>query len=66
MEKELVVFWRLRDSTRCAVLHDALGGWQLRVIRGCEPPLLIERFSDPHALLARALELRAAYDRQAA
>ena len=66
MGKELVVFWRLRDGTRCVVLHDAPVGWQLRVVRGCEPPLQIERFSDPHALLARALELRATYARQAA
>jgi hypothetical protein len=66
MEKELVVFWRLRDGTRCVVLHDAPGGWQLRVIRGGDAPLLTERFLDPHALLARALELRAAFEWQAA
>ncbi len=66
MKKELVVFWRLSDGTRCAVVHDPPRGWQLRVARGADCLLLVEHFSDPQLLLARALALRAAYERTAA
>ncbi len=66
MSSELVVFWRLSDGTRCAVVYDPPRGWQLRVVRGCDAPLLTEHYADPHALLARAHALRAVFERNAA
>ncbi len=66
MSRELVVFWRLSDGTRCVVMHDPPRGWQLRVVCGCDPPLLTEHFADAPTLLARAQALRALFERSAA
>ena len=66
MPNELVVFWRLSDGTRCVVVHDPPRAWQLRVVRGCDIPLLTENHPDPHHLLARAYELRTMFERSAA
>ncbi len=66
MQKELVVFWRLSDGTRCSVLHDPPRGWLLRVARDGEPSLLTEHYSESDLLLTRALQLRAVFERDAA
>ncbi len=65
MTKEVVIFWRLPDGTRCAVLADPRHGWQLQVVR-MGALLLSEQFSDPHRLLARANELRPLFEKSVA
>jgi hypothetical protein len=57
MTKEVMIFWRLPDGTRCAVLEDPHHGWRLQVTR-MGTVLVTEQFSDPHRLWDRASALR--------
>ncbi len=57
MTKEVMIFWRLPDGTRCAVLEDPKHGWQLQVTR-LATVLLAEQFDNPYRLLERATALR--------
>ncbi len=61
---ELVVFWRLA-GIRCVVVRHPPAGWQLRVLSGHDL-LLAEEFADPHALYARAMDLRGTFANRAA
>ncbi len=57
MSREIMVFWRHADGTRCVVVKAQPHGWRLVVQRGNES-LLVEEYEDPQRLLSRATELR--------
>jgi hypothetical protein len=57
MSREILVFWRDANGTRCVVTKAQPHGWQLLVVKG-DRSLLVEDYEDPHKLLARATELR--------
>ena len=57
MSREIVVFWRHANGTRCVVTKAQPHGWRLLVIRG-EDTVLVEDHEDAKRLLARAQELR--------
>ncbi len=57
MSREILVFWRHANGTRCVVVKRQPQGWQLLVLHG-EKAVLVEDFENPHDLLARAQELR--------
>ncbi len=57
MSREIIVFWRHADGTRCVVVKAQPHGWRLLVQRG-EDLLLAEQYEDGHQLLDRAMELR--------
>ncbi len=65
MSHEILVFWRYLDGTRCVVGRNEPDGWQLRVVRG-DDVLVLERFTDAHALFDRAQQLRLVYKPAAA
>ncbi len=57
MSREILVFWRHANGTRCVVEKAQAHGWRLLVVRG-ETTLLVEDYEDAHQLLLRAMELR--------
>ncbi len=61
MSREILVFWRHANGTRCIVAKGQPHGWQLLVIHG-EKVLLAEEYEDAHQLLARATELRPMFE----
>ena len=65
MTRDILIFWRLPDGTRCSVAAHPTHGWQLVVTR-MATVLLTEHFSDAHRLLARAHELRPLFLRSVA
>ena len=58
MSREILIFWRHANGTRCVVAKAQPHGWQLLVIHGENERLLVEDYEDAHQLLARAHELR--------
>ncbi len=56
-DREMVIFWRLPDGTRCSVLEHAPGLWRL-VVRQGSRQLFQEDFADRRDVLRRAGELR--------
>jgi hypothetical protein len=61
MRREILVFWRHANGTRCVVAKAQPHGWQLLVLHG-DKALLVEEYEDPHQLLARAQELRPVFE----
>ncbi len=61
MSREILVFWRHANGTRCVVAKAQPHGWQLLVMHG-DRPLLVEDYEDAHQLLARAEELRPLFE----
>ncbi len=57
MSREIMVFWRHADGTRCVVVKAQPHGWRLVVQRGDEL-LMVEQYEDARQLLSRAMELR--------
>ena len=61
MSREILVFWRHANGTRCVVAKAYPHGWQLLVLNG-ERTLLVEEYEDPRQLLARAQALRPVFE----
>ncbi len=61
MSREILVFWRHANGTRCIVAKGQPHAWQLLVLRG-DKTLLAEQYEDAHQLLERAAELRPLFE----
>ncbi len=61
MSREILVFWRHANGTRCVVAKAHPHGWQLLVVHG-DKVLLVEEFDDARELFARAHELRPLFE----
>lgn len=57
MSREILIFWRHANGTRCVVIKAQPHGWRLLVLRD-DTTLLVEDFEDARRLLERAMELR--------
>lgn len=61
MSREILVFWRHANGTRCSVIQAHPNGpWQLLVIHG-DATVLVEEYEDAHQVLTRAMELRTVF-----